>query len=142
MLRRLTGLLSDPRVSGALLALYAVALLFVVFQPLPHAAVGSVHLGDRVVRWLHLSGWIGPAVVEFLLNVVLFVPATFLAGFLWPRVAWEAWAGAALLGSGTIEYLQLFLLPGRSAQVRDLVSNTLGGVLGALLASWAQDRGR
>lgn len=69
--------------------------------------------------------------VDFLLNVILFVPLGLglrLAGA--PVVA--AVIGA-LAATTTIETLQLQVIAGRDASLGDLVSNTLGGLLGALL---------
>ena len=70
-------------------------------------------------------------VVEFSLNVALFVPGAFAAALLWPRVRWWQWVLVALVVSAGIETVQGAFLPGREAQVRDLCSNTLGGALGA-----------
>jgi glycopeptide antibiotics resistance protein len=123
-----------PRLARWLLGGYVAAMLAVVFQPLPHAAVGSVNLGFRLVQKLGLDVVITPTMVEFVWNVALFVPLTFLGSVIDRRVTWEQWFGVGLAVSGTIEYVQLMFLPGRSASLLDLASNTLGGLLGALLA--------
>lgn len=69
---------------------------------------------------------------DFALNIALFVPlgvGLALAG--WP--VWRA-AVVALAVSATIELLQFAVIPGRSATLGDVVSNTIGGAVGALLA--------
>ncbi len=129
-------LLLRRRVSAVLLAVYGVAVVLVVFEPFPSAANGSVDVLYRLVHALGAPDWVGPGDVEFGLNIVLFAPLTLLGTLLFPRLTWEAWVGLALLVSGAIEYSQLILLPDRSATVTDLVANTLGGLLGALLGRW------
>lgn len=73
--------------------------------------------------------------VDFLLNVLLFVPLGFalrLSG-LTPRRA----IGVAFATSLLIESLQLHVVSGRDSSLGDLVANTVGGAVGALLTdSW------
>ena len=117
-----------------LLGVYVVTMLAVVFQPMSGAAIGSVDLGSWLVWRLGLAAVITPAMVEFALNVVLFAPLTFLGSMAARRVVWEQWVGLTLIVSGTIEFVQMEALPGRSASLLDLAANTLGGLLGALMA--------
>jgi len=75
--------------------------------------------------------------VDFFLNILLFVPLGLglaLAGFSWRRAL--VLAG---LTTFSVELLQMKVVPGRDASLGDLIANTLGGGLGALLA--AQWRG-
>lgn len=122
------------RVSRLALIVYMLLLLIVVFQPQPELAVGSVNVAYDVLVALvpavepHLVG----ARVEFLMNTILFIPLTFLASFAWPRVRWSEWVVAAFVLSCGIEVLQALVLDARSAQHPDVVSNTLGGLMGAL----------
>lgn len=73
--------------------------------------------------------------VDFLLNILLFVPLGIglgLAGFSWRRAA----VLAALLSCG-IELLQMKVIAGRDASLGDVLTNTMGGGIGALLgAQW------
>ena len=82
--------------------------------------------------------------LEFLANVVLFVPAGALA-VLWlgRRAAWWWAAGIGLALSGAVEGIQALMLTDRVADVRDLLANTLGSVVGALIARYVlrTDRG-
>ncbi len=75
--------------------------------------------------------------VDFLLNVLLFVPLGLglaLAGFSWRRAV----VLAALTTLG-VELLQMKLVAGRDASLGDLIANTLGGGLGILIAAyWRQ----
>jgi hypothetical protein len=75
--------------------------------------------------------------VDFFLNILLFVPLGIgltVAGFSWRRAV--VLAG---LTSFTIELLQMKVIVGRDASLGDLLANTLGSGLGALLAArWRQ----
>jgi hypothetical protein len=72
--------------------------------------------------------------VDFLANVLLFVPAFAAIGARTPGVAWPmAWA---LATSASIEVLQL-RIPGRETSPFDLLANLLGALLGLSMArSW------
>lgn len=75
--------------------------------------------------------------VDVLLNILLFVPLGIglgLAGFSWRRIV----ALAALVTLG-VELLQMKVIAGRDASLGDVLANTLGSGLGALLAArWRQ----
>jgi hypothetical protein len=70
--------------------------------------------------------------VDFLLNVLLFVPLGL--GLRLAGVSGRGAVLAALVATVTIEALQLQIVAGRDASLGDLLSNTAGGALGALLA--------
>lgn len=72
--------------------------------------------------------------VELALNAALFAPLTFLASLALPRHPWGNWVAYAFAGSGAVEVIQAFVLEPRSAQYVDVVANTLGGLIGAVLA--------
>jgi hypothetical protein len=65
-------------------------------------------------------------------NIILFLPLGFFAFGIRPRLLVVALAGAAL--SGTVELLQAFI-PGRNPLLVDLLANTAGAALGALIAA-------
>lgn len=79
---------------------------------------------------------------DFGLNIVAFMP---LGAALWldgrrRRLGWHAWLRAVLLSGALsllIEVLQQYL-PDRNASNVDLLANTLGGALGALLPVWGR----
>jgi glycopeptide antibiotics resistance protein len=122
------------RAAGWALAAYTLALVALVFEPFPIAASGSVLFAYRTVVDLGAPSFITIGMVEVALNVVLFVPLVFLAGIVWFKVTWKQWVGIGLLMSSTIEFVQLLVLADRSATVSDIVSNTIGALLGALAA--------
>jgi len=118
-------------------ALYLAGVASLTLGPQPEAAGGTlVALGDWFAGWQG-TAWLTFAVLEFVANIVLFVPL----GVLW--VAWTGprrWWLAALAGlalSGAIEATQALALPDRFPDVRDLVANTLGALIGAAVTAAA-----
>ena len=69
---------------------------------------------------------------DFFDNILLFVPFAFFlrsAGVRRGRVV-----AAAVAATMFIEFMQLHVIPGRDASLGDVLSNSIGGVVGALLA--------
>jgi len=119
-------------------AVYLVAVGFIVWSPAPDAGqfTGIVAIAARWLEALGLPFEPSYIVLEILANVALFVPFGILAmtAFRWMRV-WSATA-AGLSTSLLIEGVQLFL-PTRYSTVSDLIANTLGALIGALIvAAW------
>jgi glycopeptide antibiotics resistance protein len=117
------------------------------------AAVGWITLGPQPTGLVHASGilqilgllqehpsldWIRYSDIEFAANVAMFGPiGLFLLLLLGRSRWWMALLAGPLLSLG-IETAQLFI-PGRVPDVRDLVSNSLGAVLGVvagLVITW------
>lgn len=70
--------------------------------------------------------------VDVILNVILFIPFGLglgLAGWSWRRTA-----AVAAIFSFAVEALQFWVVTGRDSSLGDLMTNTTGAVLGALLA--------
>jgi glycopeptide antibiotics resistance protein len=86
---------------------------------------------------LHRNGvpeWFGYTKLEFTANVLMFVPLGFLVSMLLPvRVWWLALIICPGL-SVAIELTQAAALSARFATVSDVVSNSTGALIGALLA--------
>ncbi len=122
-------------------ALYLVTVGVIVWSPQPDS--GTTGIIAVAARWLETFGLpFEPTyiVLEFVANIALFVPFGMLAlaAFRWTRV-WSATA-AGFFTSCLIEGVQLFL-PTRFSTVSDLVANTLGALIGALLiAGWRRRR--
>lgn len=92
---------------------------------------------DRLLAWFAerpSTAWITFERVEFFANVAMFVPLGVIA-VLWFGV--RGWWTAPIVGlavSGVIETIQaLTLADTRVPDVRDLIANTLGAVIGMLL---------
>lgn len=118
----------------ALVAVSVAVLGCVVFQ-----ATGSLptRVVSAVTDWLLAIG-VSPTLadgtrVEFALNVAMFVPPVVVAALLLPRIRWSEWVVIAFVVSGAVELVQGLLLPDRSATFSDVVANTLGGLIAAVL---------
>lgn len=82
----------------------------------------------------------GDKLLEAGANVLLFVPAGWLAGSLLPRgKRWLGLIGGVMVSSG-VELTQAVLLPGRVPSPRDILANSLGVALGVLLAAVTEGR--
>jgi glycopeptide antibiotics resistance protein len=124
------------RIAAVLLVIYLAIVAVLVFEPTDGTGA------NVVLAWLTdlAVGWGVPYdtafnVFEFLLNIAMFGPLGVLlpviANRLTSRVVLPvAVAGLAL--SLVIECVQVYI-PGRVSDPRDLVANTFGAVLGALL---------
>ena len=124
------------RAAGWMVLAYLAALTLIAFWPTPvdrglHGSISSL------VLWLHAHGtpaWLDYESIEFSANIALFVPVGLLVVLLTGTRRW--WIGA-LLGtvvSCTIELGQLVFLPERFATVNDVIANSLGALLGTLMA--------
>ena len=91
---------------------------------------------DAVVRMLAgnaVTAWITYPVIESTANVLLFVPLGFLlARVLGVRWGWIA-GPAAIIITAALELAQFALLADRTVDPRDLLANSAGAVLGAVL---------
>lgn len=119
------------------LGIIAIAsLIFVGLATLgPFGIKGAIHdaLDALVVDVNQIAGleWVSFGMLEFAANIVLFMPIGVCLVFL---VGARRWWLAVVIGaalSGAIEAAQI-VLPGVSS-ARDLLSNTLGTLLGVLV---------
>lgn len=131
------------RAALAVAGVYLLAVLLVVFWPTPvdRPAAGIL---NETLSWLHRHGMLGFVnynFVEFSANVAMFAPLGLIASVVFKN----AWLGiiAGAFGSCLIELGQALLLPSRFASGLDVLANTMGAALGALLFAlltprWAQ----
>ena len=89
---------------------------------------------DRLLASFHARGLFTGVQfldLEFFGNILMFVPLGVFAALLISRKAWWTllFMGAAF--SGLIELYQATFLPGRFPEVRDIISNTTGFLIGA-----------
>ncbi|MEA9999680.1 VanZ family protein [Cryobacterium sp. RTS3] len=119
----------------ALAVVYVVALALIAFWPVPvdrNIDGPLLHL----INWLHqhgAPGWFRYSTVEFGANIVLFIP---VGVFIVVLAGARRWWWAILVGfaaSCTIELCQLLFLSSRFATLNDVIANTSGAVVGALL---------
>lgn len=126
----------SARIAGALLAVYCLGLLFVLFSP------SSTRQADAVVWLGHVLSHLGApdrfvvfSRLEIVLNIAIVAPVTFLATFARPSFSWRDWTAFGFCLACAVELLQGFLLPGRQASFSDVVANSLGALLGALVGA-------
>ena len=106
--------------------------LLPVLGNLPKLA-GNRYVPMELEPFRDLRNGYGNAARQLVLNVVMTVPF----GFLWPLVRqrrglWRTVLAAFLLSLG-IEFLQPLLTTHRTADITDLIANTVGGLAGYLL---------
>jgi len=112
-------------------------------QPLDTSGSGLLREVIRFLNGYDFLRWVSYDLVEFVANILLFVPVGALFVLLLGRRRW--WL-ASLLGvalSGVIEFAQLFLRH-RVADPRDIVANSLGAIVGVVLvlavSAWSTSR--
>ena len=116
--------MADSKISRVVALLYlsltGAALLF----PRPHIAVnpsGNIFL-NLLYKILFLSG-----PLEIVGNFLLFIPILLVLSHLAPRIQVHYLAFFCILGSATVETMQIWI-PGRVSSVRDFISNSIGVV--------------
>ena len=121
-----------------------VPLAFIAFWPTPIDQPLSLQL-LAVLNILHrhgIPGWFNYKFVEASANVFLFLPVGFVAALAFPAKRWWHIGVFGLLISGSVELGQFLFLHHRFASLSDIVTNTSGTVIGALLAALVTRKGR
>lgn len=123
------------RTATWLIGAYGVGVLIVGFAGSPVDA-GAHPFIIRVLDAAHrvgVPGWFGYGALEFSANVVFFVPLGLLVVLLVGGRRWWVGGVAGLVVSACIETGQAVFLPARFASLDDVLSNTSGAVIGALV---------
>ena len=115
---------------------YLVVLALIAFWPTPvdRGAAGSITSALALLHAHGVPGWVNYALVEFTANVALFLPVGLLGVVLLGSARWWMAILAGFAASSLIELGQLVFLPDRFATPLDVLANTAGTALGALLA--------
>jgi VanZ family protein len=116
--------------SGAWLGV--IALMTLGPQPLDPREEGLLW---RVIGYFQMhpaTQWVTYNHVEFIANILMFVPAGLFFLLLLGRRRWWLVILLGFLATVGIETAQLFI-PGRVTDIRDVISNTSGAVIGVLL---------
>lgn len=98
---------------------------------------------SSMASWVSdLGTWVGfseqmasQARAEFLCNVAILAPVSALGSLIWRRTTWRDWTAYAFAIAITVELTQGALLGQRTASYADVVANTLGGLIGAVVVS-------
>jgi hypothetical protein len=109
-------------------------------------------------RQSHMASWISDlgrdvgvpdrfatqARAEFLANALIIMPVSALGSLIWPRLNWRDWTAIGFVVACGVELFQGIFLAHRVASTADIVSNTLGAFLGAVVVvvveRWASTR--
>lgn len=120
---------------GAALAAWVVLLAIVLLAPSSSGPDWVIlHLSEALQRLGLPDVVISFGRVESMLNVVAFVPLSLLGSLLWTRPSWRDWTAVGFVVSFAVEVVQAVALDARQATNADVVANTLGMLVGALLA--------
>lgn len=130
-----------------LAVLYFAALAGILFWPSPvdRPIDGALM---HFIQWLHAHGlpqwFIGYRKVEFAANILLFVPFGIIVALRAHRRFWWLSVVIAAAVSGAVELAQGIFLPERVPAWSDIVANTFGAFMGALLVLvlWSISRRR
>jgi glycopeptide antibiotics resistance protein len=130
------NLLKNHRLWRVVLIAMLVPLAFIAFWPSPVDQPVAGQLA-AVLKFLHRHGipaWFNYQFVEAFANVALFVPLGMASSLAFPT--WRLWqiGGFGLLISACMELGQRLFLQARFPSPLDLMTNTSGAVIGALLA--------
>lgn len=115
-----------------LAAAYLLVVAFIVFWPVPVDRPAQDALPRLLESW-HAAGvphWVNYRLIEWLANVIMFVPWGVLGTLLLARRWWWVVPFSGLLASAAVETAQYLFLPARFASTADIVANTLGTMLG------------
>ena len=126
--------LRADKLARPLLVVYGVLLAWALLWPT------STVQNDLVVRLVQLVNQLHPpaglvtyARGEVVMNAVIIIPASFLGSLVFPRVTWQAWTAYGFLAAVAVELFQGLVLSGRHAAYSDVVANTAGILIGAVL---------
>ena len=115
-----------------------VPLAFITFWPSPVDQPVQGELA-RILQFMQRQGvptWFNYNFVEASANVALFAPVGLVAALAFPAKRWWQIGAFGLMISGCIELGQLLFLHNRFASPQDLVTNTSGTLVGALLVAF------
>jgi glycopeptide antibiotics resistance protein len=101
-------------------------------QPLDQRGVGILRSVLETLARSDLTRWITYDLVEFTANVAMFVPAGLLFLLLAGRRHWWLALACGVALTCAIEFTQLFL-PARFSDVRDILANSLGALVGVAI---------
>jgi hypothetical protein len=115
---------------------YVAALAIILLGPSPTPGAESVDFAYRVATRLGVSPDLATTVrLEVALNVVLMAPLPAIGSLIWTSLSWRDWTAYAFFFSLAAETWQGVAFATRSATYSDVVANTTGALLGALLVA-------
>ena len=112
------------------MVLYLVVVGLITLTPASPTAHGVMWHVARLLHRLPGTGWVTEPGLELTANIIMFVPLGLLGVPLVGRARWWWVVVAGVALTCFIELVQHWI-PGRVPDVRDLVANTSGALLGA-----------
>ncbi|MGA0568685.1 VanZ family protein [Rathayibacter sp. KR2-224] len=114
--------------------LYLVGVAWITLGPQPQvASKDGIVMQVLRILWEHpATDWVTYNGVEFTANIAMFLPIGLFFLLLFGRSRWWLAMGIPFLMTLSIETAQIWI-PGRVSDVRDVISNTVGAVVGVLL---------
>lgn len=120
----------SPRARGAVLLAVAVGVILIAtLTPDKEASGESFHWALSFDR---------QNLTESALNAVLFAPLGIALATI--RLSWYRALFSAVALSSAIEVIQLFWIPGRFGELQDVISNSVGALIGWALVAALQSR--
>ncbi|WP_219949888.1 VanZ family protein [Salinibacterium sp. M195] len=123
------------RITGVLFVGYSIFVAAVTLTPQVPGSGTLTRNVYRVLAAFHNRGLllsVDYLTIEFIGNILMFVPLGIFMAMLVARRHWWVLLFTGTLMSGFIELSQMLFLTERYPDVRDLVSNTIGFLLGAV----------
>jgi hypothetical protein len=115
---------------------YLGALALILLGPSPRPGTETVALAYRVLMRFGVPPDLATTDrVEVLMNVVLLAPLPAIGGLIWASLSWRDWTAYAFVLSMAAETWQGVAFATRSASYSDVVANTTGAFMGALVAT-------
>lgn len=126
--------------AGLVLTAYAVCVLVLVLWP-NGADINRLNV-DLYLFFLHrgVPTRVTPEWYAVALNVVLFVPLTFVAALAVDRVPWWVWAVIGIVAAVLVEVAQATVVGARVPSWSDVATNGTGAVCGAVLGRLVRRR--
>lgn len=113
---------------------YLLLLSYVLFWPNSDQPASVVaHLSAFAAAHGAPASVVSFSNLEFAMNLAMAVPVSVVGALVVPRWSWQEWTSYALLAAIGVETVQAVLLPARDPSWRDVVANTTGVLVGAVL---------
>ncbi|PFG31013.1 VanZ family protein [Paramicrobacterium agarici] len=144
-MRHNRGMLRRRTLFGVLTLVYAMFIAAITLTPEPFGdgVEGTIDRALQALSQHPLTSWITYTLVEFVANIGMLVPFGLFVALCAGRRLWWVGAVASLAYTVFIESFQALVLSAtRYATISDVIANSVGGLVGALvvyLAATATD---